>query len=92
MTSVSMCPASDSRASELVQNAAITCTTKNVKMIPNASSKPPLVPLARAGQRRVRVERSWSCPCVTDPIIVASGDPSAVIAPTRYNVGPTPVL
>ncbi len=41
ITSVSMCPASDSKASELVASAATNCTTKNVAITANASVNRP---------------------------------------------------
>ena len=41
ITSVSMWPASDSNASELVANAAITCTTKNVAITAKAAINRP---------------------------------------------------
>ena len=47
ITSVSMWPASDSNASELVANAAINCTTKNAAMTANAAIKRPSVTLPR---------------------------------------------
>ena len=42
MTSVSMCPASDSRASELVKRPPTTSTTMNTKSTAKAANSRPL--------------------------------------------------
>ncbi len=82
MTSVSMCPASDSRASEPVANAPMTSTTMNTNRTKKAASSGPLW---RAPADSDTCECEWPLP---DPWSCSCSSTVLQDATTRF--GPDP--